>query len=48
MTRILAEPAAWSSLIIGLFGAYSTSCWEGDHRILLDAIGARDADHAAN
>ena len=47
ITRIVAELVARTSLIIGLFGAASTSCSEGDHRLLLAAIAARDPDGAA-
>ena len=47
LARMLAELVARTSLIIGLFGASSTSCSEGDHRKLLEALSDRDADRAA-
>jgi len=47
LTRMLADLVARTSLIIGLFGASSTSCSEGDHRTLLEAISDRGADQAA-
>jgi len=47
LARMLAELVARTSLIIGLFGASSTSCSEGDHRKLLEAISDRDGNRAA-
>jgi len=47
LTRIIAELVARSSLIIGLFGSSGTSCFDDEHRILLEAVGARDAVRAA-
>jgi DNA-binding GntR family transcriptional regulator len=47
LTRIIAELVARSSLIIGLFGTSGASCFEDEHRILLEAIGDRDAARAS-
>jgi DNA-binding GntR family transcriptional regulator len=46
LTRIIADLVARSSLIIGLFGSSAASCFEDEHRTLLDAVAARDAVRA--
>jgi DNA-binding GntR family transcriptional regulator len=47
LTRIIAELVARSSLIIGLFVSSGASCFDDEHRLLLEAVGARDASRAA-
>jgi DNA-binding GntR family transcriptional regulator len=48
MLRMMKELVARTSLIIGIFGAPGVSnCRNDEHQLLLDALGAGDADWAA-
>jgi DNA-binding GntR family transcriptional regulator len=48
MLRMMKELVARTSLIIGIFGAPGVSnCRNDEHQLLLDALGAGDADGAA-
>jgi len=47
LRRFVEDLVTRSSLIIGLFGSpHLSSCSEGEHRLLIDAINRRDADRA--